>query len=114
MVEEKKFVIRSSGVNETVYWGRMLGKRLEAGSIIGLIGELGAGKTYFVKGVAEGLEVLENQYVTSPTFTLINEYQGNINLYHFDLYRIQDEKRNRKTGIRGVFIRRRGSDHRMG
>lgn len=98
MVEEKKFVIRSSGVNETVYWGRMLGKRLEAGSIIGLIGELGAGKTYFVKGVAEGLEVLENQYVTSPTFTLINEYQGNINLYHFDLYRIQDEREIERLG----------------
>jgi tRNA threonylcarbamoyladenosine biosynthesis protein TsaE len=92
MIEEKKFVIRSSGVDETVYWGRMLGKRLAGGSVVALIGELGAGKTCFVQGVAEGLQVLEDQYVTSPTFTLINEYKGSINLYHFDLYRIQDER----------------------
>jgi tRNA threonylcarbamoyladenosine biosynthesis protein TsaE len=98
MIEEKKTIIRSSGVNETVYCGKVVGKRLKAGDIIGLVGELGAGKTYFVKGVAEGLEVLEDQYVTSPTFTLINEYQGSVTLYHFDLYRIRNEREIERLG----------------
>jgi tRNA threonylcarbamoyladenosine biosynthesis protein TsaE len=89
---EKKTVIKSHREEETVSWGKMLGSRLTAGDVVGLVGDLGAGKTYFVKGVAEGLGVLEDQYVVSPTFTLINEYKGRTNLYHFDLYRIQDER----------------------
>jgi tRNA threonylcarbamoyladenosine biosynthesis protein TsaE len=92
MIEERRSVIRSSGVEETVSWGKVLGSRLMGGDIIGLIGDLGAGKTYLVKGVAEGLGVLEDQYVASPTFTLINEYKGEVTLYHVDLYRIQDER----------------------
>ena len=92
MVEEKTTVIKSYSEDETVSWGRILGGLLKAGDIVGLIGDLGAGKTYFVKGVADGLGIPEDQYVASPTFTLINEYKGSVTLYHFDLYRIQHEK----------------------
>ncbi len=58
--------------------------------IFALEGDLGAGKTQFVKGLARGLEVADWYYLNSPTFTLINEYQGRLPLYHFDLYRLGD------------------------
>jgi tRNA threonylcarbamoyladenosine biosynthesis protein TsaE len=73
---------------QTVGWGRRLGKLARGGEIIGLIGELGAGKTCFVRGVAEGAGVGKNAWVRSPTFTLINEYQGRLPVYHIDLYRV--------------------------
>jgi tRNA threonylcarbamoyladenosine biosynthesis protein TsaE len=69
-------------------WGRRLGKLARGGEIIGLVGELGAGKTCFVRGVAEGAGVGKNAWVRSPTFTLINEYQGRLPVYHIDLYRV--------------------------
>ncbi|HDS16455.1 MAG TPA: tRNA (adenosine(37)-N6)-threonylcarbamoyltransferase complex ATPase subunit type 1 TsaE [Proteobacteria bacterium] len=56
--------------------------------IVTLRGDLGAGKTWFTKGLARGLEVADWYYLNSPTFTLINEYQGRLPLYHFDLYRL--------------------------
>ena len=59
-------------------WGRRLGKLARGGEIVGLIGELGAGKTSFVRGVAEGVGVGKNAWVRSPTFTLINEYHGRL------------------------------------
>jgi tRNA threonylcarbamoyladenosine biosynthesis protein TsaE len=65
-----------------------LGKLLQGGEIIGLIGDLGAGKTCFVRGLAAGLEVGADAWIRSPTFTLINEYHGRLPVYHIDLYRI--------------------------
>lgn len=68
--------------------GVLLGKALPAGSVILLEGELGAGKTTFVQGIAAGLGIVDA--IVSPTFTLINEYlEGRIPLYHIDLYRLQ-------------------------
>jgi tRNA threonylcarbamoyladenosine biosynthesis protein TsaE len=78
-------------------WGNKLGKLLEGGEIIGLGGELGAGKTCFVRGLAEGLEVGTEAWIRSPTFTLINEYHGRLPVYHIDLYRIAD--RNELEGL---------------
>ena len=66
--------------------GARLGQLLEGGEIIALQGDLGAGKTRWVQGVGHGLQV--SQYVTSPTYTLVNEYPGRLTLYHIDLYRI--------------------------
>ncbi len=63
-----------------------LGTLVKVGDVICMTGDLGAGKTTFTQSFANGLEV--NDYVTSPTFTLINEYEGRIPLYHFDVYRI--------------------------
>lgn len=69
--------------------GERLGRLLMPGSFIALTGELGSGKTQFVRGVATGLGIDGTVPVTSPTFTLLNEYrQGRLTLYHFDLYRL--------------------------
>jgi len=70
--------------------GEALGRALEARDVVGLVGELGAGKTTFVQGVARGLEV--SGYVASPTFTLVREYRGRVYLYHVDLFRIGPEE----------------------
>jgi tRNA threonylcarbamoyladenosine biosynthesis protein TsaE len=78
--------IISNGVNETISIGVFLGKLLVPKDIVALIGELGSGKTYFIKGIAKGLEVKEE--VKSPTYVIISEHKGRIPLYHFDLYRI--------------------------
>jgi tRNA threonylcarbamoyladenosine biosynthesis protein TsaE len=69
-------------------WGAQLAARLKPGDVIALSGELGAGKTCLVKGIAHGLGIAQD--VTSPTFTLIHEYQGGrLPLYHLDLYRLR-------------------------
>ena len=85
---------------QTMSWGSKLGRLLEGGEIIGLIGELGAGKTCFVRGVAQGLEVSKNAWIRSPSFTLINEYQGRLPAYHIDLYRIET-----RTQLEGLNLR---------
>ena len=66
--------------------GEKLGKLLFPGSVICLIGDLGAGKTTMTQSLAKSLEV--DDYITSPTFTIVNEYEGRMPLYHFDVYRI--------------------------
>lgn len=78
---------------ETVNLGRELGRALTGGEVIGLIGPLGAGKTHFVRGVAEGNAVGSGEArVSSPTFTLVHEYRGRLSLYHLDAYRLQSER----------------------
>lgn len=64
-------------------------QRLNAGDVVCMYGELGAGKTAFVRGIARGLGIKD--HITSPTFTIVNEYCGKMPLYHFDVYRIADE-----------------------
>ncbi len=66
-----------------------MGAAIQQPIIIALTGDLGSGKTAFVQGLAKGLDVSEKYYITSPTFTLINEYTGRLPLYHVDLYRIE-------------------------
>ncbi len=78
----------SASSEQTRRWGNRLGMLLQGGEIIGLIGELGSGKTCFARGVAEGLEVGREAWVRSPTFTLINEYHGRLAVFHIDLYRV--------------------------
>ncbi len=74
--------------DETQKLGKTIGKWIEHPLVIGLTGDLGSGKTAFVQGLAEGLEVPDEYYITSPTFTLINEYPGRLSLFHIDLYRL--------------------------
>ncbi|MEG0479970.1 MAG: tRNA (adenosine(37)-N6)-threonylcarbamoyltransferase complex ATPase subunit type 1 TsaE [Clostridium sp.] len=80
-------IYNTSSENETIELGKKIGQNLKRGDILTLNGDLGAGKTHFTKGIAMGLNV--DDYVTSPTFTIVNEYRGDINLYHFDVYRIE-------------------------
>lgn len=75
-------------LEETKQFGIKLGKLLKSGDILCLNGDLGAGKTTLTKSIGLGLEVVD--YITSPTFTLINEYEGRIPLYHFDVYRLEN------------------------
>jgi tRNA threonylcarbamoyladenosine biosynthesis protein TsaE len=82
------WTVLSHSPDQTRRWGRALGELAKGGEIIGLSGELGTGKTCFIKGVADGLEVGKEAWVRSPTFTLINEYDGRLPIYHIDLYRI--------------------------
>ena len=81
----KKFEYISSNEDNTINLGKKISKNLRPGNIVGLNGNLGSGKTTFIKGVLEGLNYKEN--VTSPTFTLINEYDADYNVLHIDFYR---------------------------
>ena len=74
---------------DTVLEGEKLGRCLEPGSVVALYGDLGAGKTAFVRGLAAGLGI--ESAITSPTFTIVNEHPGQIPLFHFDMYRISSE-----------------------
>jgi len=92
-------VLISKSPAETVRIGRILGEGLKAGDVVALTGELGSGKTCLTQGIACGLGVPENYAVTSPTFTLINEYPGReAALYHVDLYRLQSAADLADTG----------------
>lgn len=83
--------LTSSSDKETIQAGKRFSKKLKKGDIVCLKGDLGAGKTTFVKGVAEGLKI-KKESVNSPTFVLLNIYEGSKVLYHFDLYRLDDTK----------------------
>jgi tRNA threonylcarbamoyladenosine biosynthesis protein TsaE len=82
-------VIESRSPHETKSWGRRLASILEGGELLGLIGDLGAGKTCFIKGLARGLSLREED-ILSPTFTMIQEHHGRFPLYHIDLYRLEE------------------------
>ena len=79
----------SSSPEQTFNYGHQLGGRLEGGEILLLSGPLGAGKTIFVKGICAALGIDEEE-VTSPSFTLVNPYTGRLQLYHIDLYRLDE------------------------
>jgi tRNA threonylcarbamoyladenosine biosynthesis protein TsaE len=94
---------------ETIGVGREIAKQLAPPKFLILKGDLGAGKTTLVKGIAEGLDAAEAEEVTSPTFTLIHEYEGDyktaegkatpVKLYHLDLYRIDGERQLEALGL---------------
>jgi tRNA threonylcarbamoyladenosine biosynthesis protein TsaE len=87
--ERSVIVLFSKSPEETFRIGRILADDLKAGDVVALTGELGSGKTCLTQGIARGLGVPEGYAVTSPTFTLINEYPGRqMPLYHLDVYRL--------------------------
>lgn len=81
-------IYESDNEKDTLFLAKELGKRAKKGQVFCLIGDLGVGKTIFSKGFAQGLDVEE--HITSPTFTIVHEYEGRLPLYHFDVYRISD------------------------
>lgn len=90
--------VRSESPDATHRLGLRLGELLQPGDFVGLIGDLGAGKTHLVRGVAEGAQVPRSQ-VASPTFAIVYPYRGRIPLYHADLYRIADYDELYATGF---------------
>jgi len=85
---------------ETIAFGRELARELAPPKLVLLRGELGAGKTTLVKGIAAGFDAAKEEDVTSPTFTLIHEYRGRaVTIYHIDLYRIDTERELATLGI---------------
>jgi tRNA threonylcarbamoyladenosine biosynthesis protein TsaE len=92
MIQKNVQEFVSTSAAETFEFGRKLGDILQAGDLIAFTGDLGAGKTCCIQGIAAGIGVHDCTAVTSPTYTLIHEYQGRIPLYHFDVYRLAREE----------------------
>lgn len=84
----QKLVFASKAEEDTLQLGEKIGENVAAGQVILLEGKLGSGKTRLVKGLARGLDIDEE--ITSPTYKLINEYQGRLSLFHMDLYRLEE------------------------
>ena len=92
--------ITTHSAEETIAFGRTLTELLAPPKIVLLRGDLGAGKTTLVKGIAAGFEAAEEEDVTSPTFTLVHEYRGpRANLYHIDLYRVDTQRELETLGL---------------
>ena len=100
----KRLKMISGDPTKTFYIGRILGEALTAGDIVALTGELGAGKTCFTQGIARGLGVPEVYQITSPTFTLVNEYPGRLNLIHLDVYRLSSSRDLQDLGYEEFFF----------
>jgi len=87
----------------TTRLGRRLGGLLFPGAVVGLIGPLGAGKTFLVRAVAEGLGIADSRGVSSPTFVLIQEYAARLPIYHFDAYRLRSDAEFFELGVQEYF-----------
>ncbi|NOY53134.1 MAG: tRNA (adenosine(37)-N6)-threonylcarbamoyltransferase complex ATPase subunit type 1 TsaE [Deltaproteobacteria bacterium] len=94
--------IRSYSEKQTRAWGERIGRRLVGGEILALQGNLGAGKTCLVKGIARGMGIDEED-VVSPTYTLIREIEGPLRLFHIDLYRLEDPDDLENIGFYDAF-----------
>jgi tRNA threonylcarbamoyladenosine biosynthesis protein TsaE len=95
-------IFESYSAEETRKFGIRMGQEATQGTIYCLIGDLGVGKTVFTKGLAEGLGI--DEHITSPTFTIVNEYEGNLSFYHFDVYRIADLDEMDEIGYEEYFF----------
>jgi tRNA threonylcarbamoyladenosine biosynthesis protein TsaE len=95
--------VLTKSAEETIELGKKIGAFLIANDVVALTGTLGAGKTTLIQGIAKGIGVKD--YVTSPTFIIINEYQGRIPFFHIDLYRLNDVLEIEDLGIEDYFTR---------
>ena len=93
------FDVRAGSRDETMALGQAVGSLAQQHLVIALVGDLGCGKTVFVKGLAKGLAVPGSYAITSPSYTLINEYPGRLNLFHADLYRLTGSIDIESTGL---------------
>ena len=92
--------ITTHSADETIAFGRTLTRLLAPPKLVLLRGDLGAGKTTLIKGIATGFEAASEEDVTSPTFTLVHEYRGPLaNLYHIDLYRVDTPRQLETLGL---------------
>jgi tRNA threonylcarbamoyladenosine biosynthesis protein TsaE len=96
-------VIVTRSEAETVSLGESVGRHLQPGDFIALYGNLGSGKTRFAKGIALGIGIDPAVPVTSPTYTILNEYPGKLPLFHFDLYRLAGDEDTTALGFEEYF-----------
>ena len=89
--------IHTDSAEETFEFAKQYSETLQGGEVLCMYGDLGAGKTLFAQGLAAGLGI--DGYISSPTFTIVNEYEGRLPLYHFDVYRIADPDEMYETGF---------------
>ncbi len=83
------FNITSNSPEETIELGQIIGLQLKGGEVIAVCGTLGSGKTHLIKGIAAGAGAKDRRDVTSPTFVIVNEYSGRLDIYHIDAYRLK-------------------------
>ncbi len=100
---DDSLIAELSDLSATQAFGRRLSEFLCPGSVVALIGDLGAGKTHLVRAIAEGLGIADSRVVTSPTFVLVQEYAARIPIYHFDAYRLRSEGDFVDLGIHEYF-----------
>ena len=86
---ERVLIYNTVSDRETIKLGQKLGAVLNEGDVIALVGELGSGKTWFAKGIAIGLGISPGTVITSPSFSLLNEYEGRCTFFHMDAYRLE-------------------------
>jgi tRNA threonylcarbamoyladenosine biosynthesis protein TsaE len=98
-----KIVLQTNNASETIRFGRWIGNLLRPGDVVALVGELGAGKTQLIKGLAAGVGVRKSTYLSSPSFTLINEYSAEVPFYHIDLFRLNSEREAGELGLEEYF-----------
>jgi tRNA threonylcarbamoyladenosine biosynthesis protein TsaE len=79
----------SKSPDETIELGRNLGSQLRGGEVLAICGQLGSGKTHLIKGIADGVGVTDHKHVNSPTFVIVNEYTGRLDIFHIDAYRME-------------------------
>lgn len=82
------FDITSNSPQETIEFGISLGSQLKGGEVVAICGPLGSGKTHLIKGIAAGAGATDHKIVNSPTFVIVNEYSGKLDIYHIDAYRL--------------------------
>jgi tRNA threonylcarbamoyladenosine biosynthesis protein TsaE len=99
----KKVIIQTHRASETIRIGKSIGSRLLPGDVVALMGELGAGKTQLIKGLAAGAGIANPTYVSSPSFKLINEFSGKTTFYHIDLFRLNGENEAEELGLDDYF-----------
>lgn len=102
-IQNSDITLISRSAEDTQSIGKIIGENLSNGDVVALIGELGSGKTCITQGIARGIGVPEEYQITSPTFTLINEYPGKTTLYHVDIYRLSGSQDLEDMGYEEYF-----------
>ena len=91
--------ITTDSAEQTIALGRKLGEQLKGGEVLAICGPLGSGKTHLIKGIAAGTDAVDEGQVNSPTFVLVNEYSGRLEIYHIDAYRLDSVEEFERIGF---------------
>ena len=98
-MENRNHIFKTESPEETQALGEKLGKTLKRGDVIALVGDLGTGKTCLTQGIARGVGIASGEIVNSPSYILINEYNGAMPIYHIDLYRLENSEEIAELGL---------------